>query len=281
MKLHEILKNRKRNYSKSQKKVINFIENNVDDALFLNSANLARRVGVSQSTVIRLTQELGFRGYPEFQEKLREGYQNGMSTISRLEKTVKSMHEGDDVLYQVLDQEIHNISQAMMEIPRETFWSAVNDLISASKIYVIGLSGAHAAALTLVTNLRFIRKEVQLLKPGYGEMWDIVRDISEHDLVIGISFPRYTRLTVKVLEKAKSNNVRIGVITDSMISPIAKYADWVLMARYKLESIVESFVVPISIINALLTAVITKEPDKSLHSLEVIEKLWRDEEFYV
>lgn len=280
MSIQDLLTNENIRFSRAQKKVIKHLLDHYEESVFLNAAALARQVGVSHATVIRLAQALGFDGYPEMHKKLCASYRNDLSTLNRLKLTVEQTKEEDDILHNVLQQDIYNISQALIEIPRAVFWQSVDDIVKASRIFVIGLSGAHTAALALVTNLRFVRKDVYLLQPGYGEMWDIVRDIEHGDLAIGISFPRYTKVTVKVLEIAFKNEARVGAITDTLLSPLAAHAHWTLPARFKLDSIIESFVAPISIINAIVTAVITRAPQKTFQSLQKIEKLWRDEEFY-
>ena len=163
----------------------------------------------------------------------------------------------------------------------DIFERAVADLQSAKRIFVVGLRGAHAPALTLATYLRFLGKQAHLLVPGHGEMWDILQGLGRSDLVVGISFPRYTQITLEVLQHARMKRARVGAITDSPLSPLARYAHWVLTAHCELDSFIESFTAATSLVNALLTAMSIQDPGKTLRILRQREALWEGKGVYV
>jgi DNA-binding MurR/RpiR family transcriptional regulator len=163
----------------------------------------------------------------------------------------------------------------------EVFEQAVTDLEKAKRVFVVGLRGAHAPALTLATYLRFLGKQAQLLVPGHGELWDILQGIEKTDLVIGISLPRYTRVTVEVLKHARKQRARVGAVTDSPLSPLARHAHWVLTAECQMDSFIESFTAATSLINALLTAMSIQKPGKTLRILREQEALWEEKGVYV
>jgi DNA-binding MurR/RpiR family transcriptional regulator len=258
-----------------------YIVENYEEAIFLTASQLAHSVGVSEATVVRLAQALGFDGYPGMQSKFREGLQNRLSTVTRLEHTVDHVRQVGDVVVKVLQEDIQNLSQTLRNLPIEVFEQAVTDIEKAKRIFVVGLRGAHAPALTLATYLRFLGKQAQLLMPGHGELWDILQGLEKTDLVIGISLPRYTSITVEVLEHARKQRARVGAITDSPLSPLARYAHWVLTAECQLDSFIESFTAVTSLINALLTAMSIQKPGKTLRILRKREALWEEKGVYI
>ena len=265
----------------SQQRIMQYIVDNYEEAIFLTASQLAHSVGVSEATVVRLAQALGFDGYPGMQSKFREGLQNRLSTVTRLEHTVGHVRQVGDVVVKVLQEDIQNLSQTLRNVSIEVFEQAVADIEKAKRIFVVGLRGAHAPALTLATYLRFLGKQAQLLVPGHGELWDILQGIEKTDHVIGISFPRYTGVTVEVLEHARKQRARVGAITDSPLSPLARHAHWVLTAESQLDSFIESFTAATSLINALLTAMSIQSPNKTLRILREREALWEEKGIYV
>jgi DNA-binding MurR/RpiR family transcriptional regulator len=228
-----------------------------------------------------LAQALGFDGYPGMQRKFREGLQNRLSTVTRLEHTVDHVGQVGDVVVKVLQEDIQNLSQTLRNLPIEVFEQAVTDMEKAKRIFVVGLRGAHAPALTLATYLRFLGKQAQLLVPGHGELWDILQGLEKNDLVVGISFPRYTSITVEILEHVRRQRARVGAITDSPLSPLARHAHWVLTAECQLDSFIESFTAATSLVNALLTAMSIQKPGKTLRILREREALWEEKGVYV
>jgi DNA-binding MurR/RpiR family transcriptional regulator len=258
-----------------------YIVDRYEEAIFLTASQLAQRVGVSEATVVRLAQALGFDGYPGMQKKFREGLQNRLSTVTRLEHTVDHVRQMGDVVVKVLQEDIKNLSQTLRDLPIKVFEQAVADMEQAKRIFVVGLRGAHAPALTLATYLRFLGKQAQLLVPGHGELWDILQGLTRTDLVVGISFPRYTRITVEILEDARRKRARVGAITDSPMSPLARHAHWVLTAQCQLDSFIESFTAATSLVNGLLTAMSIQDPKRTLRILRKREALWEEKGVYL
>ncbi len=280
MPFQELLVDNKVRLTPAQRRIMQYIVDNYEEAIFLTASQLAENVGVSEATVVRLAQALGFDGYPGMQRKFRQGLQDRLSTVTRLEHTVDHVRQTGDVVVKVLQEDIHNLSQTLRNLSLDIFERAVADLQSAERIFVIGLRGAHAPALTLATYLRFLGKQAQLLVPGHGEMWDILQGLGRSDLVVGISFPRYTQITLEVLQHSRKKRARVGAITDSPLSPLASYAHWVLTAHCQLDSFIESFTAATSLINALLTAMSIQDPGKTLRILRQREALWEEKGVY-
>jgi len=265
----------------SQSRAAQYIMDHYDEAIFLTASKLAAKVGVSEATIVRLAQVLGFDGYPKMQRMLRENLQNRLTTVSRLEKTVKNVRDDGDILTKIMQEDIRNLSQTLQDISLETFHRAVVDMKNARRIYVVGLRGAHAPALVLALYLRFLKKQSSAVIPGYGDVWNTLHGMGGEDLVIGISFPRYTKLTIDVLEYAHEQGAKVGAITDSLISPLARHADWILPVHSRLDSFIESFTAAMSLVNALLTALSVQDPEETMRALKERELLWQRKEIYV
>jgi len=280
MPFQQIFADNKISLTPAQRRIMQYIMAHYEEAIFLTASELAQSVGVSEATVVRLAQALGFDGYPNMQKRFRQGLQNRLSTVTRLEQTVDHVKQVGDVVVKVLQEDMHNLSQTLRDLPIEVFERAVADMQAAEKIFVVGLRGAHAPALTLGTYLRFLGKETHLLMPGHGELWDTLQGLGETDLVVGISFPRYTRATVEILEYSRRQQARVGAITDSPLSPLADYAHWVLTAHCRLDSFIESFTATTSLINALLTAMSIQTPGETLRILREREALWEEKGVY-
>ena len=281
MPFQELLVDNRVRLTPSQRRIMQYIMDHYEEAIFLTASQLAQNVGVSEATVVRLAQALGFDGYPGMRKKFRDGLQNRLSTVARLEQTVDHVGKVGDVLVKVLQEDIQNLSQTLRDLPIEAFERAVADMQAAKRIFVVGLRGAHAPALTLATYLRFLGKQAQLLVPGHGELWDILQGLATTDLVVGISFPRYTRITLEILEHARQKRARVGAITDSPLSPLARHARWVLTAQCQLDSFIESFTAATSLVNALLTAMSIQNPKKILRILREREALWEEKGVYL
>lgn len=281
MPFQELLLFNEVNLTPAQQRIMRFIMDNYEEAIFLTAAQMAKRAKVSEATVVRLAQALGFDGYPGMQKKFREGLRTRLSTVTRLEQTVDHVRQEGDVLVKVLQEDIQNLTQTLRDLPVEIFKQAVAEILTAKRIFVVGLRGAHAPALTLATYLRFLGQEAQLLVPGHLELWDILQSLKRKDLVVGISFPRYTQFTLEILEYARSQDARVGAITDSPLSPLARHAHWVLTAHCELDSFIESFTAATSLVNALLTAISIQNPKKTLRILRQREALWEQKGVYV
>jgi DNA-binding MurR/RpiR family transcriptional regulator len=267
--------------TKSQKQVLKYILEHNEEAVFLTAAGLSQKVGVSEATVVRLAQVLGFEGYPDLQRRLREEFQDRLSTVSRFQETARQVGTEGDILLSIMQEDVRNLSQTLRDLPADTFRQAVKEIDSAERIFVAGLRGAHAPALVLSLYLRFLKKDARLVTPGTGDVWNNIFGVGPRDLVVGISFPRYTRLTVEILAYARQQGARVGAITDSPLSPLAEFADWVLPVYSRLDSFIESFAAPMSLVNALLTAVSVQNLDKTVQALKEREELWKDKKIYM
>jgi DNA-binding MurR/RpiR family transcriptional regulator len=281
MTIDHILANSKIRLTEAQSQAVQYILDHYEESIFLTASKLAKKAGVSEATVVRLAQVLGFDGYPRMQQMLRQSFQDRLTTVTRLESTIQHIRDDGDILANIMQKDIQNLSETLRDISLEAFRQAVTDMQNAKRIFVVGLRGSHAPALLLALYLRFLEKEASPVIPGYGDIWNTLHGIGADDLVIGISLPRYTKLTVDILEYAKENGVRVGAITDSLVSPLARNADWVLVVHSKLDSFIESFTASISLVNALLTVLSVQNPKETMKALKERELLWQKKDIYV
>jgi DNA-binding MurR/RpiR family transcriptional regulator len=264
----------------AQRRLLEFIMAHEEESVFLRIGDLARRGKVSQATVSRLSRALGFRGFPDFQKELQRLFRNKLTTTSRLQKTVEKVASEKDVLSKVLQTDMENIAGTLQGIPLPEFRRFVQCLASADRIVIVGLRSIHSLAVFMAVALEFLQREVWLVQPGIGDMWDRMAGLKKGDVVLGISFPRYTKETVELLRWAKTRRMKTLAITDSPISPLAQHADHVLTARYQMDSFIESFTAPLSLINAIVTALGIQDRTRTLVSLRKLEEVWKRREIY-
>jgi len=278
--LHQLLKEKASSLTRSQNRLMQYILSHEEEAIFLNIENLADKVNVSEATVVRLCKVLGFKGFPQFQKELRLLFRSKLTTTSRLEHTVQKGTNEGDILFKILQNDMTNIAETMKDASVHEFREFVKAIDSAQRIVIIGLRSVYSLAIFFGVALEFLQKDVWVVEPGIGDLWDRLLRLKREDLVIAISFPRYTRETVEAFKFTKSKGVKTLAITDSLISPLAQYADHVLTARYRMSSFIESFTAAFSLINAIVTAVGISNKKKTLKSLKGLEEIWERQEVY-
>ena len=267
-------------FSKGQKLISAYILNNYDKAAYMTAAKLGSIVNVSESTVVRFAIELGFDGYPELQHSLQEMVRTKLTSVQRMEVTNSLIGDGD-VLSKVLTSDAEKIKRTLDEIDRDAFLGAVDDIASASHIYVMGARSSASLAGFLSHNLGMIFDRVKLVQTSSSdEMFEQMLNVGEGDVLIAISFPRYSKKIIHAVTYAESKGAKVIAITDSHTSPIALLADRKLLAKSDVASFVDSLVAPLSIINAIIVAVARKNHDALAQRLRHLEKIWDEYEVY-
>lgn len=267
-------------FSKGHKLIAGYILEHYDKAAFMIAQKLGKTVGVSESTVVRFASMLGFDGYPALQRALQELMRNKLTAVQRIEVTNDRMN-GEDVLKQVLMRDMEKIRSTLEDTSEEAFTDAVCAIERSNSIYILGARSAEPLASFL--NYYFSRmfpQVIQVRNTTTSEMFEQVMRIDKGDAMIGISFPRYSRQTAKMLEFAKSQGAHVIAITDSAQSPLAPYADDLLIARSDMNSFADSLVAPLSLINALIAALSISNAEKVRSSFERLERIWDEYEVY-
>ena len=267
-------------FSKGQRLISAYILNNYDKAAYMTASKLASTVSVSESTVVRFAIELGFDGYPEFQHALQEIVRIKLTSFQRMDVTNSLIGDGD-VLTKVLNSDINKLKRTMEEIDREAFDASVESLLSAKSIYIIGLGSSSILASSLNHSLRMIFDNVRLLDASSAdEIYAQIMNVSEGDVIVAISFPRYSRKLITAVNFAKDSGATVIALTDSHSSPIASFADNLLVARSDMASFADSLIAPLSVINALVVAVARKKQDELRIRLHQLEKIWDEYNVY-
>lgn len=278
--LTTLIYERMNSFSKGQKRIAEYISEHADEAAFMTAYRLGEQVGVSESTVVRFAAELGFDGYPELQKAMQELIRSKLNSIQRIEVTKARMND-DEVLDNILSYDMANLRQTLDELPRQTFYEAVDALIHARKVYIFGAGSCRALANFTAYYLKMLLGDIHLVYTSSEmEILEEMFHINENDVLIGLSFPRYSSKAVKTMHFAHSRKAKIIAITDSQLSPIASYADYLLLAHSDMATIVDSLVAPLSIINALTVAVAVKTLDTNRSKLEELENLWESYRIY-
>jgi len=266
--------------SKGQKKLADFVVNNYDKAVFMTAAKLGDTVGVSESTVVRFATTLGFEGYPDFQRELKEVVRNKLNSIQRMEVTSDRIGESG-ILESVLNSDIDTIKRTLVDIDVQAFNEAVDTIATARKIYVVGLRSCAPLATFLGFYLNLIRESVAVIHyNSSSEVFEQLMRVNDQDVVIGISYPRYSMRTLKALEFASSRRAKVITLTDSIHSPINLYSSCNLIAKSDMASIVDSLVAPLSVLNAMIVSLFIRDQEKVINTLEDLELIWDEYEVY-
>ncbi len=279
----DLLKNiesRMQSFSKGQRVIANYILNHYDKAAFMTASKLGATVGISESTVVRFASEIGLEGYPQLQKALQEMIKNKLTSVQRIE-VMNNQIGGKDVLSAVLNLDIEKIKKTLEETSKEDFENAVTSIIEAKKIFIIGIRSSAALATFLSFYLNLIFSDVKLLNTtSTSEMFEHILRVNKDDVIIGISFPRYSKRTYKALQYASDCGAKVIAITDSAQSPIASVADHALLARSDMASFVDSLVAPLSLINALIVAVGIKKKEEISETFTKLEHIWEEYDVY-
>ncbi len=267
-------------FSKGQKRIALYIEEHYDKAAFMTASKLGQTVGVSESTVVRFATELGYDGYPCLQKAMQEMIRNKLTSVQRIEVT-SSRIGNENVLDSVLNQDIEKIRRTIEETSHEDFNRAVQEICNAERIYIFGVRSTAAIASFLAYYFELIFDNVRLINTTSAtSTYEHIFRITEKDVIIGISFPRYSNMAIEAMNFARSRGAHAVALTDSMASPLVQSADSVLIARSDMASIVDSLVAPLSLMNALIVATVLKKKEEVSETFRNLEQVWNREGVY-
>ena len=266
--------------SKGQKKLAAYITANYDKAVFLTAAKLGETVSVSESTAVRFATLLGYYGFPEFHKALEELVQERLNSISKIEITESKLSKAE-VLETVMVSDAEKIRLTLQSISKEAFEEALESIMHGERIYIIGIRNCMplASFLGFYLNLMFDNVTVVTTNSA-SEIFEQMININPRDVVIGISFPRYSMRTLKAMEFANDRNAKVISITDDKNSPLNLYSSCNLLARSEMATVVDSLVAPMSVINAMIVSLFMKKPEIVTGKLELLERIWEDYQIY-
>ena len=259
--------------SKGQKLIAQYILNNYDKVAFMTACKLGETVGVSESTVVRFANALGYSGYPKLQAALQELIKNKLTTVQRVEMA-NDYSDENTILNKILKGDIDNIRETLEEIDGEAFQEATARLLKARKIYILGMRTSFVVAQYLGFYLGIILDNVHTVRMDMGDAFEQIVRIGEDDVVIAFSFPRYSKKSFQLVKYAKEKGAHVISITDSLFAPIASESDNTLIVKSNMASFVDSLVPAMSVANALAVAVGMKEKEDIKEHFDDLEQMW-------
>ena len=275
-----ILQEKEPTFSKGQKRIARYITEAYDKAAFMTANRLGKTVGVSESTVVRFAVDLGFDGYPSMQKAMQEMVLNRLTSVQRIE--VANNRFGDqDVVSMVLHSDMEKLRQTGEILDREEFRSAVNAIMKAKRVYILGVRSVEPLANFLGYYLNYMFNNVHIVS-GFsaGEMFEKIVGVNAEDVVIAFSVPRYSSTTTKGAQYCRSVGATVIGITDSKQSPLGSNSDHVLIAKSDMVSLVDSLVAPLSVINALIVAIAARKEKELSQTFANLERIWDEYDVY-
>ena len=275
-----ILEEKDPTFSKGQRRIASYITESYDKAAFMTASRLGAMVGVSESTVVRFAVELGYDGYPEMQKAMQEMVMNRLTSVQRIE-VANDRIGNQDVLTKVLQADAEKLRQTSEMVSREDFKFAVEAILKARRVYVMGVRSAAPLANFAGYYLNYMFEDVRVLTvSGAGEMFENLVNISPEDVVIAFSFPRYSSATLKAAQYCRGVGATVIGITNSQLSPLAQNSDYTLIAKSDMVSLVDSLVAPLSVVNALLVALASAREKEVQLTLGTLEHVWEEYNIY-
>ncbi|MBD5543298.1 MAG: MurR/RpiR family transcriptional regulator [Lachnospiraceae bacterium] len=267
--------------SKSHKAIAAYITDHYDQAVFMTAAKLGKTLGISESTVVRFASGIGYEGYPEFQKALEGWVKNKLNSVQKIDAKYGRSTQSE-ILTSVLTSDMNKIADTIENLDPIAFETAVDTILAAKHVYIVGIRSCEPLADFLSFYLTMIRGDVCLIRTtSVSETFEQMIRVNEEDVVIGISFPRYSMRTLKAMEFARDRNAKVITITDTVHSPMNLYSSCNLLARSDMVSIVDSLVAPLSVINALVVALCLKCPKEVKTNLETLEEAWANYQVYL
>jgi len=267
-------------FSKGQRRISRYIAESYDKAAFMTASRLGKAVGVSESTVVRFAMELGYDGYPGMQKALQEMVANRLTSVQRIEVTNDRIGD-QDILSMVLQADIDRLRQTGEILDRKEFQTAVDAILRAKRIYILGVRSAAPLANFLGYYLNYMFRNVRTVTAsGTSEMFEQIVGLTPEDVVVAFSFPRYSAATTKGAQYCRSTGATVIGVTDSALSPLGQNCDHVLLAKSDMLSLVDSLVAPLSVVNALLVALAAKREKEMAKTFDSLERLWEEYNVY-
>ncbi len=265
--------------SKGKRKIGEYLLENYSAASYMTAAKLSETVGISESTIVRYATELGFDGYPELQSALKYAARSKLNSVQRMERAIKRFD--GDTLQKSFNSDIESIRKTLAMTDKKAFDDFVSALINAQRIYIVGARSSASLGIFMNYYLSILFDNVQLVHTVIGsEAYDQLFRVKKGDVVLGITFPRYSKLTLEVLEFSKKAGATVLGITDSIHSPVVKNADITLFAENESDTFVDSLTAPFALVNSILTEIGRRDPERMSSRFAVLEQIWAENEVY-
>lgn len=266
--------------SKGQKAIARYILSNYEQAAYMTAARIGEEAGVSESTVVRFTMELGYEGYPHFQKLLQEELKVKLTYVQRLNAS-KRFSNDSQVLREIILADVDRLKSTYEYVDDEAFSKVVNTILSSKRIFIMGLRSSSPLSSFLHYYLTLLFDDVRHIHTNSSnEVFEQILPIAPGDVLIGISFPRYSNRTIQSMQYARQRGAAVVAITDKPDTPLSKHADIALYASSDMASFVDSLVAPLSVINALIVALGIHKREHIEQTFEALENLWDEYKVY-
>ena len=259
--------------SKSHKKIADYILSNYDKVAFMTASSLGKKVNISESTVVRFAGSIGYDGYPELQRELQESIKSKLTTVQRFE--MSKGHNESDYLTKIMMGDIYNIRHTIDHVDVDMINIFISKMIGARKVHILGLRSSSILANYLGFYLNFILPDVHVVRETAQDVYDQLLNMTSEDVLVAFSFPRYSKRTYDCVDYAITNNIPILGVTDGLNSPLFEKTEFCLTAKYSMNTFVDSFVAPMSLMNALIIGTSIKKEGVE-NNLERLERIWED-----
>lgn len=272
--------NSMKRFSKGQRRIAAYILESYDKAAFMTASALGKIADVSESTVVRFATQLGYEGYPEMQRALQNVVRSRLNSVQRMDIATDRIGQRD-LLTTIMHADATHVLATMEQLDRTAFEGAVEALVTARRVYIMGVRSSSALALFLGHYLQYILEDVHIItSSSEGEALDHMARVSAQDTAIAITFPRYCRSTHAAIQYCHQAGARTIAITDGPTSPVSQYVDYLLEAQCDMASIADSLVAPMSLINAVIIAVTNRLRQETEEVFERLERIWEQNEVY-
>jgi len=266
--------------SKSYHIIADYIIENPHRLPFLTTAKLAENTGVSEATIVRFATFLGYEGYRHMQNQLMQSVERQLTTVERLRVSQDDFTASERAIFDNFERDRQNIKQTMEQLHIPSFEKATDAIIGAKRIYIVSNRSALSLGTFLQYYMNILFGHSELIHTTEGT-FDAIHQVDEEDVVIGISYARYTKSTLQAVSFAAEKGATIIALTDYYHSPITAYADVALFATSEMNSFLDSFVAPLSVINTLIAFIGNKRPELVEERLQQFESIWdRYDVFY-
>ena len=263
-------------FSKGQKRIARYILDHADKAAFLTASRLGELAQVSESTVVRFATELGCGGYPEMQKALQDTLRTRLTAAQRFQEA-DGRFSRQDLLGAVVQSDMEKLRQMGAQSDRGAFDRAVERILRSRHVYILGVRSSSFVAGYLNFYMHLLREQVTLVQSNAaGEIFEQLFRIGPEDVMIAISFPRYSQVTVNTVKFARDRGASIIAVTDNALSPVYRFSDAPLLAPCEMISFVDSMVAPLSLMNALLVALAHRMGTDATDTFSRLEDIWNE-----
>ena len=256
-------------FTNTQKDLTNYLISNINDVAFFTADKIAEKVNSTPSSVIRFAKRIGYRGYPELQKDLQNLIIDKISVVEELETNKKfDSSKAETTIKLSLKKDFSNLNNLIKEINENSIKKFVNIIISSQKKYIITNRSALSLGHFFFFQLKKMVSDVFLLSNFDDGIFDMLRELNSEDVILAISFPRFTKLTINFAQYAKKGGAKLISITDKKTSPLHKISDICLFCPYESSAFFNSNVAAMALINAILSEMFNQRHNSTISNLK-------------